>query len=534
MVACIFITACNKDIIESNTTRQPIPAKTTSIDGRILLTRQIEDPYKYENMVTAFNQLRHAGVSFPFQSLPISGNYVKVLVTSDSLECLLEADTTNIWFDFPLDYELSEEGCFYSDPNLSDSVKMKYGVVPTNYTAPAGMICHLIYPVLIPDELRNVPTALQPYYDLIETRSIELCDRWNSRGEDDADDTDETIDTSMSRTSYWYPEANIRAWDDVVGGFVNLQGVRVVAKRGTSTKNYAITDAQGHCSMKKVKSNKDITYIVRWERNNWKMRNANRGDLVYIGPTGRGIIWNWDISSNSRYNVNVASIHRAALKAFYGNFCGLERPKAFGKLIIEYIDSYNQHEYGHTVCTWNMCGLISNIKIYGSDPNTQSYRNTDELIGTVFHEFGHQSMLQFEGGTYTYFQHNNFILESWASCVAWSITNHYYRNDLGCLNYYYSNDKQGWKRPANNNSTEASPYTPVFIDLIDDKNQNDTNTLYCIDHVKDYTISELQNTILGTSFGLYSLRNTLHAHLFHGTTVSNINELCNNYSSLGF
>lgn len=533
LIIGLLMTACHKETIDDPSTFTSYSSKTVSSDGQIILGRRFEDPYKYENMVNAFNQLRAEGIVFPFQTLPVSGYYVKVLVTNDSIENCLDSISTIEWYDFPLDCELPEGGMYYYDSTLSDTIKWKYGVVPTDFTFSSDLTYQLLYSVLIPDEIRPTPTQ-QPFFDMIENRSLLLCGMLYDRNNTETSESDADQDTSQLRSGGWYPSATIKAWDDIVHNYVYLQGVKVVAKCGTSTKNYAITDAQGHCTMNKVKANKKITYIVRWERNYWKIRNSSKKDLIYTGPSVRNHSWTWEIGTDNKYNVNVATIHRAALKAFYGYFCGLQRPKAWGKLYIKYIDSYNEDENGHTRCTWNLFGLFSNITIYGKDMTFHSYHSTDKLMGVVFHEFGHQSMLKFKGGSAFYYTHNQFIRESWASCVAWAITNHYYQNDLNIPTYHYYLDRQDWTKTYMSNDSVYYPYTPIFIDLIDDINQNEYSSSYCTDNIKDYTVSEIQNLILGSSYELSSLKNTLHNHLLHGATSALVDELCNNYSNCSF
>lgn len=535
-VASMLFIACNKEDDDNKSSTMAIPTKSLSCDGKMRLGERITDPYKYENMVVAFNQLRQEGIVFPFHTLPVSGKYVRVLITNDSLEGGLDSANTIEWYDFPLDYELPEGGLYYTDNTLPDTVKWKYGVVPTNYTFPSGLMYQEIYNVLIPDEMR-ISVSQQHYFDMIETRSLLLCGMMDDREMLVSAEMDDIQDTSNIRSGGWYPSATIKAWDDVINGYVNLQGVKVVAKCGTSTKNYAITSAQGQCTMGKVKTNKKITYIVRWERNDWKIRNSIKKDLVYIGPTVRNQNWVWNIGSEHRYMVNVATIHRAAVKAFFGYFGGLQRPKAWGKLLFQYDDWFSSDpEMGHNICGWNILGLISNIVIYGrSSSEGHSRYDTEKVFGTAIHEMGHQSMLKFEGGSYQYFQHNKFIRESWASCVEWFISNDYYTNDLGLSHTYYR-DRQDWTRESMSSiyPNQHNPYTPVFIDMIDNYNQHNSNSSYCIDNVSGYLISEIQNTILGTSFGLTSLRTTLQSHLFHGTTYEAANELLDNYSSIGF
>ncbi len=177
-----------------------------------------------------------------------------------------------------------------------------------------------------------------------------------------------------------------------------------------------------------------------------------------------------------------------------------------------------------------MFGLLNNISVHGRDSNN-NFLTCSDLFGNLTHELGHQSMLRYVGGTWNFagFSYTNFIRESYANCVEWYITNHYYRNDLGVTNYSHRYDYQWWE----NKGEESSYYTPVFIDLIDEYNQIQEGNGYN-ENVSGYTLYEIQDLLIDHSYGAHSLRVTLKNNLLHGATTESIDELIDNYIGTGF
>jgi hypothetical protein len=95
---------------------------------KMILGKKLENPYSVENMKKALNNLKQ------------SKSYAKRKGTTDNLEIttthlyirfkpvneeelnLIERDTTLILFDHPMDYEISEEGDFYQDPEIPEEL----------------------------------------------------------------------------------------------------------------------------------------------------------------------------------------------------------------------------------------------------------------------------------------------------------------------------------------------------------------------------------------------------------------------------
>lgn len=480
-------------------------------EDAIVLGEKMNDPYNMAFMSEAFQQLKAEGTELPFDVLEPTGLYVRVLAGSTAELDLLEADTNMTWFDFPLDYEIISNGTYYHDPTLPDSATWKYGVIPVGYSLPSSLKREDIYQVFIPDDYPEYK-EYEEAFDRLEEISESLC------GYEEEDDEKE-ISTKASK---WNPSATIRVWDDAVDSDIPLQGAKVTVRRCTKYRS-KITDANGYCFFE-AKFKKKVNYGITWERAYWDIR-CGWFQAYFNGPKQKGA---WNLTISGQKSLMYATIHRAALNAYYGYFGNIERPYLLvGKMKIRYIHSSGDAHAQH--CSfWNVFGAIADIRVWGIYNGKP--RATNEIYGTMIHELAHQSHQRYMS-TIQFWQVSSFIKESWARCVQCILTSHHYQNDLG-INYIHLDNIQYWSPQIN--GEDGNQYTPIFIDLIDERNQNEENPSWCKDNVSGYTLEEIQNRILGTSYGMHSLRQTLKANLLHGTTEAQIDELVDNYEGFGF
>lgn len=488
----------------------------------------MQDPYKLSNMQAALNQLMISPIfSMPISSITPTGRYVKVLAASEADLDKIEEDTTIVWFDYPLDYEIDAPGCYYHDPTLPDTATWKYGVVPMNYQAPSGVQIQEIYKVFIPEDMAdsNFYRRNEDFFDQLEQLSGDLCG-YNSYEKDY-----EERQPEQPRSGKWNPSATIRAWDDVKMDYVPLHGVKVVVKRCTKVREI-FTDANGYCwTRSQFKNGQKVRYSINWERAYWDIRD-NCYQAYYNGPKQEGA-WNLNISSGGK-SLMYASIHRTLHFAFYNSLWTIESPRATHKLKLSYKHRDGNGDLGVSMCFWNVFGILNSIVIYGYDGTT--YRPTYDIISTTFHELGHHSHFR-NISNIAFYSTNDFICESWARCIQWYYTNIYYRNVLGATSF---NDHQGfqdWWSTKTFEDGDPNYYTPVFIDLIDTFNQIIYNTdfhEYPNDSISGYTITEIQNLIIPDARGLTSFHSTLNANLLHNATTSQVNEMLSIYDDLDF
>lgn len=484
----------------------------SSSEGMIVLGNVLNDPYKFENMLMARNQLAHerSGITTPMISA--THMYMRYKPVNEEELDLLKADTNLLLWDYPLHYDIAVAGTYYHDPSIVDSLPTwQYFVVPNDYQFPVlSSKCELIYTLYFPEE-----NSSDSFYDDLEERAYLI--------------TGNLQDGEVIRAEKWIPSAVIKAYDDVARQYIPLQGVKVIAKNFTKSK-YGITDANGYCRVNGTFKTK-VTYSIKWERSYWDIRDGLWGQAYTNGPNISNQ-WICNIPSGGK-SLMFATIHRAANKAYYGYFGNLRRPTLnVGKTKLCYIHGSSSNGYlGMAYSVWNVFGVIPNIKIWGY--NSTTYRKTNEIFGTTIHELTHLSHLRFMGNL-QFYGVNNFVAESWARCVQCILTNQHYNQELAlnssCLTHNELNSVQSWTP----NYENPFPYTPIYIDLIDNYNQFTLNSAYINDNISGYTLSEIQNLILPDSFGMTSTRSAIKANKRHGATDSQIDNLFIKYEGLGF
>ncbi len=131
------LVSCEKSEISNLQTKDNPP----EMDERIELGNKLDNPYSLSNMKKAYKNLMDKGdlksASSLDQLIEATHLYVRFL-PQDTLELnVLENDTTLELFDYPLDYEITEEGNFYHDPNIpEDQPTWQYTVVSVGYQLP--------------------------------------------------------------------------------------------------------------------------------------------------------------------------------------------------------------------------------------------------------------------------------------------------------------------------------------------------------------------------------------------------------------
>ena len=142
---------------------------------------------------------------------------------------------------------------------------------------------------------------------------------------------------------------------------------------------------------------------------------------------------------------------------------------------------------------WGM-GIWSDIRIYGQGNN--GWREMSEVFSTACHELGHAA--HYTNNRNTYGKCKTSLLESWARCVQYVLTNQEYK-ELGVFHKLPAYPENGsYNFQAWNPQVYDRNYTPLFIDLIDDFNQrayHQGNTIYPDDEIHDMPVSVVQDIV---------------------------------------
>ena len=126
-------------------------------DGMTVLGRRLKNPYSVENMRKALENLSpktRAGITD--MDIQPTHYYVKFHPrSSEELDLILQ-DSTIIWYDIPLDYEIEEYGSYYHDPTIPDSLPtFQYAsieVAKWPAVSTIGVDYEILSDLFIPDE----------------------------------------------------------------------------------------------------------------------------------------------------------------------------------------------------------------------------------------------------------------------------------------------------------------------------------------------------------------------------------------------
>ena len=534
LLATTLMCSCLNDLehIENSA-----PPSTNASEKITKLGRQLENPYSVSNMQRALDSLHgeskrsmrrqgreHLKVAKGI-GITTTDLYVRFL-PKDSLELyLIEQDSTLHFYDYPLDFEIEEQGDFYHDTELpEDQITWQYTVVKPSYEFP-DVRYEILAELFIPEnsEAYDTTTEKTPYtntyyLDKLETLSLYLTNNV-SKEERQAIEKSKKDQSFLDRTarSRWRPSGTIRLWDDKLEKFVAMQGVEVRARRWFKTRK-GISDANGEFSCR-GKFKRRANYSIKWKRHRFAIKSSwwlvYSGTARYNGPKKKG---SWQLDIKGGFQQYCATIFQAAYDYYYRHNFGLRKPAASGgfwRMRIRARKKNGKSSHVQARRIWN-----------GSDISLKAWGDPSDLVyGTTIHELAHAAHKNIDPFSYVGLVTRGYtipctvnsalddcnqptkrnsaearrVLETWATTVEIVLTQHRYRNYLGDSSYdYYYNNRQDY--PINSQPF----YTSVGYDLIDNINQSKDiykNYIgaYPQDRVSGYTIKQIENSLKNTN-----------------------------------
>lgn len=489
----LFATSCDEEesLLLENSTRDRSTTEATQevVEGEIRLGEKINSPLLLKNMQRAADSLsKRKGTSLRSAVVLEPTHYYVRFLPKDSAEYeTLVADTLLDLTPYPLDYELSC-GDSYHDPSLPyDSYQWQYTTVRTNYDLEKHGIKHeVLDEIYMPNEdIFGEQESSVRSAQIAETDAIS----WDELLEEAIRQTTPANQTSLK--AKWTPGATIKAYDDALGTYIPLQGVKVRICTFAFVKEDRITDANGQVSFDSRRLS--ASYSIEWEDKNWDIRDD--GTQAYYNGPRQESWWNLNIGSGAQKSLHYSAIHRALYKYYYGNVDGLIRPSKALKISYQTGDDPDGDAVGSTtpaiVRTWSW--LLSSIKIYAED--YYGLRRTQDVFSTTIHELAHASHAC-RMNKEEYDNTSKFVRDSWACTVDWYLTlNEYHNlnaNDAIIDKLDNNNSEQNWP-----NTSRPLRYSPLFIDMIDEYNQKKDPHSSNVpdDNIDGYTISKIDGSL---------------------------------------
>lgn len=444
-------------------------------DSTIVLGAKLDNPYSVANLQIARDSLIAEGATpSSLPAINVTHYYARFKpADDDALAELIDRDTSIIYYEFPLDYEIKEFGISYHDPAIADTLPTyQYASVPIlkwqNLQNIPNVECTLLEPLCILDEDKDGshlgditpldPKPLEPdpidtLFKPIITPGDDIIHSIGDNLSDISDDTNNSTnnsaydesaisalmsksfeltgngdyeEASMTRaSSKWRPAGRIRAYDNIKKNYIPLEGVKVRARRWFTTHS-GITNKSGYYTCNGKFSN-PANYSIAWETPKYNIRDGNVVQAYYNGPKKKG---DWNLDINDGKSVRYATIHRAAYRMFFGNIGALSRPIINRKINLAYLHKKGNGINGDYNRLWGL-GLWSDIRIYGKD--NDGWRELSEIFSTTCHELGHAA--HHTNSSKNYRNSTTQHLESWARFVQHYLTKLEYTS-LGVYNVY--------------------------------------------------------------------------------------------------
>ena len=274
----VVFTSCSKEKVTWEDENNPIPdiPIMESSDGLMILGKQLENPYSLKNMKQALANLAPKTRSeVQEEDIQPTHYYVKFHPKSEHELDILKQDTTIIWYEYPLDYEIKVLGVSYHDPAIPDSLPTyqyaSIDIAKWKEIKQLPITHEILEKLFIPDEYSDEEI-------LISTRSNHS---WNEEF------IEKLVDESFRLTgneeknletrgrSKWRPAGNITVYDDIMGKSIPLIGAKVRARRWFTT-HVGYTNPNGNYSCNGT-FKRPANYCIIWEGSDWDIRDGAIG-----------------------------------------------------------------------------------------------------------------------------------------------------------------------------------------------------------------------------------------------------------------
>ena len=532
----ILIYSCQNEF----ETEPIVPVQQVKPENVTKLGKKLENPFSVTNMQRALDTILKEvkkSKSYQAKSFQKSAEQIEIKETDlyvrflpkDSLELnIIEKDTALVLYDYPLDYEIEEEGEYYHDPEIpEDQIYWRYAVVKPDYQF--HEVKHeILSDLFIPEnsegyreEDENVQgkTAYSKTSSLssLETVSLYLTNNLSEQ-EKMAIEKEKKNNLQAKRVCVWFicwnvpdswnPSGTIKLWDDRLSNYYPMQGVKVRARRWFTTKT-GITNSNGYFRTGSFR--RPANYSINWERHHfsvkWSWWLFWSGTAKYNGPKQKSA-WNLNIKGGTQQYY--ATVFQAAHDYYYRYNYGLRSPSSSGgfwRLRIRARKVNGRSSHAEARRLYN--GADISLKAWG-DPS-------DLVYGTTIHELAHASHKNIDRGAYADLTWKGWIspcapsaescdhpgptgadarrvMETWATTVEIVLTNLRYKSYLGNSSfvYYYQNRQRL--------GTIYQPYyTSAGYDLIDNFNQRTYGSAYPQDRVSGYSIKQIENSLRNTN-----------------------------------
>ena len=227
--------------------------KAREDDYLLKLGTKLENPYSVANMKKALDSVKAnmktsktSKISSSLSDFDIETShlYVKIEPKTELEELKLKKDTTQIFFDYPLDYEFPEQVLNEIGTNDEKTISTYYVAVPKDYVFPAGIKTEILEELYIPEQdpyFDNITetgkaskTAINSKEDLLANLLIKAYTLTHNEKQLGLENTSVG---KTSKTSWWIfgkrwrPNGKITMFDNSLGRDVPVEGAQVLIRQ---------------------------------------------------------------------------------------------------------------------------------------------------------------------------------------------------------------------------------------------------------------------------------------------------------------
>ncbi len=254
LLPLLALAGCNEQDTDDLNRAFPLKSDTSANGTQIVLGQKYDNPYSVRNMVAAYSDLKNSGEQIGNIQIRTTDLYVRFLPQDTAQYNSLEQDTNLVLFDYPLDYEIVQEGDYYHDPSIpAGEYTWLYTTVPVGY--------------------QFDPTI---HYEILDS-----CYIANNNTEGVITDDDKLEQMSFRRlgleTTFmdpaelgakgWFsgkkPQGTYNVYDNSIGAYVPIKGAQAVCHNIVKW-GYSKLNANGHYSMNK-KFHTKVYYKIKYK-----------------------------------------------------------------------------------------------------------------------------------------------------------------------------------------------------------------------------------------------------------------------------
>ena len=419
VVVILGMTACQNDE-KVNTLPTDSQKKASLPEGMMKLGKQLKNAYSVENMevalATMLEEKPSARTSMAIVDVRTTHLYLRFHPKDYEELSVLEDDSTLTNFDYPLDYEIAQNGDYYHDPEIpADKPTYQYCAIPVDQKINNHVSYEVLRELYIPEEDEELGN--EAARDSENWFADELVDKSLALTGNLEDDYDANSSASRTLRSRWTAEGTIKFRDDFTNIDGGIAGIKVECTRNFRTIE-GYTDASGYfrCSGPRFKNSG--RYRMVFEKQHFKILSDDRWVAEIKGPKRR---YRWDDTITGGRGQFTGDIFRAAQHYYYGDIDGLRRPplNSLGnqkmRIGAKYEPRGDADGRHNPARRWFITGAAW-IKIY--NPIGDSRRT----YATTIHELAHASHWQMNKGIWFDDNFDSKVKESWARGVEWVLT----------------------------------------------------------------------------------------------------------------